>query len=158
MLEDCTALTIGTCLMDEHITILIINPYYDLRSVQTYVSDSPPFPIHSPLTRTWPSVTPSKGATYLYCKRIPYKFIPLVQSWIPPRCTVTFWRSFRALASDSASYKRFAFLRLSSPLNIVSLLPVKIMSAATRQYMPPNGRLQTTNLVRNFHPQSGRFI
>lgn len=31
------------------------------------------------------------------------------------------------------------------------------MSTATRQYMPPNGRLQTTNLVRNFHPQSGRF-
>jgi len=41
-----TALTSGTCLMDEHIMILIINPYYDFRSVQfMYVSDSSHFPI-----------------------------------------------------------------------------------------------------------------
>lgn len=115
--EDCTALTSGTCLMDEHITILIINPYYDFRSVQL----SPyTFPIHriSYSTRQ-PDMAVryalKKSATYLYYKRRPYKIVPLVQSWVPPRRTVTFWRSFRTLASDSASYKRFAFLRWSPP-------------------------------------------
>ena len=122
--EDCTALTSGTCLMDEHIMILIINPYYDLRSVQfMYVSDSSHFPI--PPTRQpghgrplRPQKAPHTCTTSEYLINLP----PLVQSWIPPSRTVTFWRSFRALASDSASYKRFAFLRLSPPSNRI---PVK---------------------------------
>jgi hypothetical protein len=88
------------------------------------VSSSLTFPIHRlfhPSTRTWPSVTPSKSATYLYHKRIPYKIVPEFDS--PSRCTVTFWRSFRSLRvlpiplriNDSRFYACL-------PLNIVSLL------------------------------------
>ena len=66
------------------------------------------------------------------------------------RLTLTFWRSSRALDSSSASYKHCTVLP-RSPLP-QHYYHCQFMSAATRQYMPPNGRLQTTNLVRSFDP------
>jgi len=77
--DDCTASTSGTCLMDEYIMILIINPYYDFRSVQfMYVSDSSLFLFHPPVNPDMAvRYALKKSATYLYYKRIPYKFAPL---------------------------------------------------------------------------------
>jgi hypothetical protein len=107
--------------MDEHIMILIINPDYDFRSVQFMsVSDSSHFPI--------PPVSPDMAvryalkncATHMYYKRIPYKFALQFNRGYYPGALLR-WRSFRALASDYASYKRPHFYACL-PLNIVSLL------------------------------------
>jgi hypothetical protein len=149
---------VGHVSWDEQIMILIINPYYSIQIHVRFRFIASSYSTH-PSTRTWPSVTPSKSATYLYYKRIPYKFIPLVQFRVPlhPGALLRFGE-----ASASARLLPIP-LRINHSHFYACLppqyyIPVKTMSTATRQYMPPNGRLQTTNLVRNFHPQSGRFI
>lgn len=92
------------------------------------------FPSHPPVSPVMAvRYALKKSATYLYHKRIPYKFAHLVLSWIPSRCTVTFWRSFPALASDSASYKRFAFLRLFPPQYCIHVYRYSPIHASQRK-------------------------
>lgn len=64
---------------------------------------------------------------------------------------VTSWRSCRAFDSVLLRINTSQSCARPSP----SVSPGEIMSTATRQYMPPNGRLQTTNLVRYIHLCSG---
>ena len=86
------------------------------------------FPIHRqiflfnpPRQRVNPDMAVSyalRGATYLYNKRIPYKFIPVFNSEYHPGAPLRLGEA--TTSARSASYKRFSFL--VSPLNIVSLL------------------------------------